>query len=155
MSYETRHPALLPSDHWISMLITRHAHQYGHSGLAATTGKTRRKFSILKANKLSKFVKFKCVFCHEMAHKAETQLLADSPDLRLAAHTPPFYYTACDYFGPYNVKLRRSKTAKHYGVIFTCLNIRAVQLELAVYLITMEFIQVLCRFFSIRGDTKR
>jgi len=27
VSYETRHPALLPSDHWISMLITRHAHR--------------------------------------------------------------------------------------------------------------------------------
>ena len=61
VSYETRHPALLPSDHWISLLITRHAHQhghsgvtrqahqYGHSGVAATTGKTRRKFWILKA----------------------------------------------------------------------------------------------------------
>lgn len=151
VSYETRHPALLPSDHWISVLITRHAHQYGHSGVAATTGKTRRKFWILKATKLSKSVKSKCVFCREMAHKAETQLMADLPVLRLAPHTPPFYYTACDYFGPYNVKIGRSKTAKHYGVIFTCLNTRAVHLELAVDLTTMEFIQVLRRFFSIRG----
>ena len=86
-----------------------------------------------------------------MAHKAETQLMADLPVLRVAPHTPPFYYTACDYFGPYNVKVGRSKTAKHYGVIFTCLNTRAVHLELAVDLTTMEFIQVLRRFFSIRG----
>lgn len=41
--------------------------------------------------------------------------------------------------------------AKHYGVIFTCLNTRAVHLELAVDLTTMEFMQVLRRFFSIRG----
>ena len=53
VSYEKKHPALLPGDHWISLLVTRHAHQYGHSGVAATTGKTRRKFWILKANKLS------------------------------------------------------------------------------------------------------
>ena len=151
VSYETRYPALLPSDHWISLLVTRHAHQYGHSGVAATTGKTRRKFWILKANKLRKSVKSKCGFCREMAHKAETQLMADLPVLRLVPHTPPFYYTACDYFGPYNVKVGRSKTAKHYGVIFTCLNTRAVHLELAVDLTTMEFIQVLRRFFSIRG----
>ena len=26
VSYETRHPALLPSDPWISLLVTRHAH---------------------------------------------------------------------------------------------------------------------------------
>lgn len=151
VSYETRHPALLPSDHWISLLVTRHAHQHGHTGVAATTGKTRRKFWILKANKLSKSVKFKCAFCRELAHKAETQLMADLPVLRLAPNTPPFHYTACDYFGPYNVRFGRNKTAKHYGVIFTCLNTRAVHLELAVDLTTMEFMQVLRRFFSIRG----
>ena len=151
VSYETRHPALLSSDHWISLLVTRHAHQYGHTGVAATTAKTRRKFWILKANKLSKSVKFKCTFCRELAHKAETQLMADLPVLRLAPNTPPFHYTACDYFGPYSVKIGRNKTAKHYGVIFTCLNTRVVHLELAVDLTTMEFMQVLRRFFSIRG----
>ena len=50
------------------------------------------------------------------------------------------------------VKMSRNKTAKHYGVIFTCLNTRAVHLELAVDCTTMEFLQVLRRFFSIRGQ---
>ena len=113
VSYDTKHPALLPSDHWVSWLITRHAHQYGHNGVATTTARTRRKFWILKGNKLSKTVKFKCGFCREMAHMAETQLMANLPALRLTPHTPPFYMTACDYFGPYNVKISRSKTAKH------------------------------------------
>ena len=27
VSYDTKHPALLPSDHWLSWLKTRHAHQ--------------------------------------------------------------------------------------------------------------------------------
>ena len=151
VSYETKHPALLPGDHWISLLITRHAHQYGHSGIAATTAKTRRKFWILKGNKLSKSVKYKCVFCRERAHKAETQLMANLPTQRLAPYTPPFYITACDYFGPYHVKIARNKTAKHYGVLFTCLNTRAVHLEMAVDLSTMEFLQVLRRFFAVRG----
>jgi len=82
VSYETRHPALLPSDHWISMLITRHVHQQGHNGVAATTAKIRTKYWILKAMKLSKSVKFKCGFCKEMAHKTETQLMANLPALR-------------------------------------------------------------------------
>ena len=86
-----------------------------------------------------------------MAHKAETQLMANLPALRLAPYTPPFYMTACDYFGPYNVKISRNKTAKHYRVLFTCLNTRAVHLEMAVDLSTMEFLQVLRRFFAIRG----
>lgn len=151
MSYEEKHPVLLPSEHRISLLITSHMHNQGHPGIATTTAKTRRKYWILKASKLSKAVKFKCVTCRKMAHKAETQLMADLPVLRLAPQTPPFHYTACDYFGPFSVKVGRNKRAQHHGVIFTCLNTRAVHLEMAVDLTTMEFIQVLRRFFSIRG----
>ena len=153
VSYEEKHPVLLPNEHRISLLITRNVHNHGHSGV--TTAKVRRKYWILKANKLSKTVKFNCVTCREMAHKAETQLMGDLPALRLSPQTPPFHYSSCDYFGPYNVKIGRNKTKKHYGVIFTCLNTRAVHLELAVDLSTMEFIQVLRRFFSIRGYHSR
>ena len=151
MMQNTPPPPILPSNHWISWLITRHAHQYGHNGVAATTARTRRKFWILRGNKLNKAVKFKCGFSREMAHKAETQLMANLPTLRLAPYTPPFYMTACDYFGPYNVKTSRNKTSKHYGVLFTCLNTQAVHLEMAADITTMEFLQVLRRFLAIRG----
>ena len=151
VSYETKHPALLPREHWISLLITRHVHQCGHTAIATTVAKTRKKFWILKAHDLAKSVKFKCGFCHGMQAKVESQVMADLPECRLAPLTPPFFYTACDYFGPYNVKIGRNKTTKCYGVIFTCLNTRAVHLELAVDYSTMEFIQVLRRFFAVRG----
>ena len=82
----------------------------------------------------------------------ESQVMADLPECRLAPFTPPFYYKSCDYFGSCHVKVDRNKTAKYYGVIFTCLNTRAVHLELAVDYSTMEFIQVLRRFFAVRGQ---
>jgi len=44
VSYETRHPALLPREHWISLLITRHIHQCGHTAVTATVAKTRKRF---------------------------------------------------------------------------------------------------------------
>ena len=141
VSYDCQHPVLLPREHWISVLITRQAHQFGHNGVAATAAKTRRKYWILRVNDLAKSVKFRCVFCREMA-----------PPLRLAPYTPPFHYTSCDYFGPYIVKIGRNKTTKHYGVLLTCLNTRAVHLELAVDCSTVEFLQVLRRFLSIRGQ---
>ena len=152
VSYEFKHTALLPQDHRISLFITRHVHRYDHNGVATTTAKTKRKYWILKASDLAKSVKFRCVFCREMAHKVESQLMADLPQLRLAPYTPPFHYTACDYFGCYTVKVGRNKTTKHYGVLLTCLNTRAVHLELAVDCSTMEFLQVLRRFFAIRGQ---
>ena len=151
-SYEARHPALLPHTHWISLLITRHFHQTGHSGVATTVAKVGKKFWILRAHDLAKTVKFRCAPCQEMEARVETQFIADLPRSHLEALTPPFHLTACDYFGPYKVKISRNKTAKYYGVIFTCLNTKAVQLELAVDYSTMEFMQTLRRFFAIRGQ---
>ena len=125
--------------------------QHGHTGVATTTAKIRRKYWILQGNKIIKSVKFKCVLCRELAHKAEEQQMASIPSLRVTSQAPPFYYTACDYFRPCNVRIGHNKTTKHYGVIFTCLNTRAVHLELATDCSTMEFLQVLRRFFCIRG----
>ena len=87
-----------------------------------------------------------------MQAKAESQVMAELPECCLAPFTPPFYYTSCDYFGQYHVKVGRNKTTKYYGVIFTCLNTRAIHLELAVDSSTTEFIQVLRRFVSVRGQ---
>ena len=151
MSYETKHPALLPHDHKICRLITQEAHQCGHPGVATTAAKTRTNYLILRVHDLAKTVKFKCVTCREMEPKTETHIMADLPNHRTAPDSPPFYYMSCNYFGPLTVKVGRNKTTTHYGVIFTCLNTRAMHLEIATDCTTMEFIQMLCRFFSIRG----
>ena len=65
----TDNAALLPREHWILLLITRHVHQCGHTVIATMVAKTRKKFWILKAHDLATSVKFKCVFCHEMQAK--------------------------------------------------------------------------------------
>ena len=78
--------------------------------------------------------------------------MANLQAFRLAPYSPPFYYSACGYFGPYSdVKEGPNKTAKHYSVVFTSLNTRAVHVEMAVDCFTMKFLQVLRRFFAIRG----
>ena len=100
---------------------------------------------------LVKTIKSNCVVCKEINPQVESQLMANLPPFRVAPHTPPFHYVSCDYFGPLTVKISRNKTTKHYGVIFTCLNTRAVHLEIATDCSAMEFIQTLRRFFSIRG----
>ena len=152
MSYDSRHPVLLPQKHHISMLITRYFHERGHSGVAGTAAKVRRAYWIVGVHRLAKTVKHRCVVCRELEHKLESQVMSNLPRQRLAPFTPPFHNTACDYFGPMQVKVGRNKTAKHYGVICTCLNTRAVHLELAVDCASMEFLQVLHRFFALRGQ---
>ena len=152
ISYEMRHPVLLPQNHHVCKLITRYYHQQGHGGVANTASKVRARYWILGVHRLAKSVKFKCVKCREMEKRVESQMMSDLPNERMAPYTPPFHFTSCDYFGPMHVKVGRNKTAKHYGVIFTCLNTRAVHLELATDCSTMEFIQVLRRFLALRGQ---
>lgn len=50
-----------------------------------------------------------------------------------------FYYMLCDYFGFYWVRISCNKIVKYYVVIFICLNIRVVYLELVVDCMMMEF----------------
>lgn len=137
VSYETRHPVLLPRDHRISRLIVQHAHQFGHPGVAATVAKTRTKYWIVRAHNLAKSVKFRCLVCREIGARLESQVMTDLPQSSLAPFTPPFHHTSCDYFGPYRARISRNKIAKHYAVIFTYLNTRAIHLELAADCTTM------------------
>ncbi|CAB3977716.1 PREDICTED: uncharacterized protein LOC107334806 [Paramuricea clavata] len=61
VSYETKHPVLLPYSHRVSRLITEEAHRCGHSGIATTAAKTRRMYWIIRVHDIAKAVKFKCV----------------------------------------------------------------------------------------------
>ena len=74
----------------------------------------------------------------------------------LQSHVIPFSNTGVDYFGPIQAKTfrktrRNQVTSKTYGVIFTCLNTRAIHIELSGDLPTDSFILSLRRFLAQRG----
>ena len=55
---------------------------------------------------------------------------AKLPEDRITPHKPPFTYVRVDFFGPIEVKQRRSRV-KRYGWIFTCLSDRGTHIEVA------------------------
>ena len=84
--------------------------------------------------------------------------MADLPVQRL---TPalPFTYVGLDVFGPWQVVTRRTRGGvaynKRWAVIFTCLTIRAVHIELIESMDTSSFINALRRFLAVRGPVKQ
>ena len=76
--------------------------------------------------------------------------MAELPKERLTPNEPPFSHVGTDLFGPFLAKANRSST-KRYGVIFNCLAVRAIHIEIAYSLDTSSFIQALRRFIARRG----
>ena len=90
VSYETKHPAMLPQDHWISLLITRHFHQIGHAGVATTVAKIRTKFWIIRAHDLAKSVKFQCVTAEKLKQELKHNSWLTRPELAWNLSRPHF-----------------------------------------------------------------
>ena len=151
MSYEAKHPMILPKASTVSRLIVKDAHKRnGHLGKNATLASIRERFWILGASELVKSVTSKCTVCRKYQGSLMKQKLADLPKERLIADKPPFSHVGMDYFGPYELKRGRSMV-KRYGVIFTCLITRAVHLEVAASLDTDSCINAIRRFIARRG----
>ena len=138
----------------MSTLIIEHCHLIsGHSGREYVLSLLREKFWIVKASSAIRRVLSKCVSCRRRQRPVCEQKMADLPVDRLTPDQPPFTSVGVDYFVPFKVKRGRS-LVKRYGVIFTCLAIRAVHIEVSHSLDTDSFLLALRRFIARRGQVK-
>lgn len=152
MPLEAKHPAVLHKDDWIAKLIVRHIHEEtGHSGRSYILAKLRQRYWIPRASSAIQKVISECRICRRLRAKAGEQKMANLPEERLLPDKPPFTNTGVDYFGPFEVSRGRRKV-KRYGVLFTCMAIRAVHLEVAHSLDTSSCINAIRRFLSRRGQ---
>ena len=67
--------------------------------------------------------------------------------------TPPYTHVVVDYFGFFLIRgeVQKRIRGKCYGVLFTCMTMRAVYADIAYDYSTNGFMMVLRRFASIRG----
>ena len=86
------------------------------------------------------------------------QQMADLPSDR-AEVGPPFTNVGFDVFGPWTVQTRKTRggvaNAKRWGLVFSCLVIRAIHIELPETIDASSFICALRRFFSLRVPALR
>lgn len=154
MPEESKHPVILAKNSHISDILLRHIHEeVGHCGRNHMLSKLRQKYWITGASTAIRSVLSKCVICRRLNSLPGCQQMADLPADRVTPNVPPFTHVGVDYFGPFEVKSRRT-VVKRYGVIFTCLAIRAIHIEVAPSLDTDSFINALRRFIARRGQVK-
>ena len=79
--------------------------------------------------------------------------MADLPTGRAAIEEPPFTHCGVDMTGPHTVKEGR-KHLKRWTVMYTCLTVRCVHLEVVETAETDAFINSLRRFTDRRGCPK-
>lgn len=99
----------------------------------------------------------KCVRCNKLQGKTAEQKMADLPADRLSTELP-FTNVGVDAFGPWSISSRRTRggaaNSKMWAVMFTCLSICVVHIELIEAMDTSSFINALHRFLAIRGTAK-
>ena len=152
---EIKHPILLPRRDHVTDLVIEHYHVHScHSGRGMTLNSIRQAgFWIIGARAAVTSHIWKCVTCRKLRRAPCVQKMADLPRDRLDP-SPPFTYSAVDYFGPFFIKDGR-KELKRWGVIFTCMASRAVHIETANSLNTDSFLNAYRRFTCRRGPVRQ
>ena len=149
-----KHQLIIPKNHHISTLIIRDIHQrVHHQGRNHVLAELRQKFWVINARAKVKSVLGRCVICRKHQAPVGRQKMADLPTYRVQADEPAFTITGVDYFGPFQIRQGRVNR-KRYGIIFTCMNSRAVHIEIAHTMDTSSCIDAIRRFTARRGNVK-
>ncbi|GAA54824.1 hypothetical protein CLF_105559 [Clonorchis sinensis] len=149
----TKHPIILPGDHPVTRSIINHYHEFeGHMGTSHTLAAIRQRYWILGATTAVKRIIRGCMGCKVRSALPAEQLMADLPVARVRPEYP-FAATGLDYFGPFQTREGRI-TRKRYGCVFTCLQTRAIHIEVAYSLSIDSFLMAFSRFINRRGTPK-
>lgn len=150
LSFNTRHPIILSNSHSLTKLIIRNQHICSiHAGPSVLCNILRSKYWIPKCRKTCKDIIKKCVQCQRFKSKPFKPNFDQLPTQRVQLGAmKPFEFTGLDYMGPIS---SLSNGAKTYILLFTCLQTRAIHLELTFSLNLEEFCNAFSRFSSRRG----
>ncbi|XP_046602575.1 uncharacterized protein LOC124296586 [Neodiprion lecontei] len=131
LSYDEKHPFILPRESSFSTLIIDHHHRLTlHGGPQLTLATIRQRYWILGGRQPT-----------------------DGPTQSQVTQSRPFLHSDVDYAGPFSIRASRgrgAKSCKGYIVIFICFTTSAVHLELVSDYTKETFIAAYKRFTSRR-----
>ncbi|XP_043241030.1 uncharacterized protein LOC122391301 isoform X1 [Amphibalanus amphitrite] len=148
LSYEEKHPIILPKGHLSYLLVREQHHLMHHAGVATLLTAVRSEFWVLGLRAIARRVVRSCLACRWQDARAGSQQTAPLPRDRVSP-APPFSVTGVDFAGPlFSVDFPRKKL---YVCLFTCAVTRAVHLELTESLSLPHFMLAFRRFAARRG----
>ncbi|KAL7726341.1 hypothetical protein ACLKA6_001558 [Drosophila palustris] len=150
-----KRPIILPRRHRLAFLMVESYHRrYHHLHDEIVVNELRQRFWIFGLRALVREVSSACHACKIRRARPEPPEMGNLPQERLSPHTPPFTYTGVDYFGPIDIIVGR-RHEKRWGVLFTCLTMRAVHLEIATSLSTDSILKAEVERISTREVEQR
>ena len=154
-----KHPVIVPNTHVAKLLVTHFHESVKHQGRLFTEGAVRTGgFWIVGGKRLVSSVIHRCVQCKKLRGHFESQKMSELPSDRLEK-APPFTYVGLDTFGPWSVTTRKTRggaaNSKRWAILFTCLCVRAIHIEVVEDMSSSAFINALRRFIAVRGKVKQ
>ena len=153
ISTNQKHPILLPSCHFTTIIIRQIHNKHLHPGLLTMMSIIRETYWPLRARQVVRKIIHGCMQCFRAKPGNINQYMSDLPLARVQL-TPPFTRTAIDYAGFFNIRTsltKRSSSTKAYIALFKCMCTGAVHIELVSDLTTKAFLAAFDRFVSRRG----
>ena len=155
-------PILLPKDEHITKIIILHYHidvccHYG--GTHYLHSRVLERFWPVNGHRQCQRIVTRCSRCQILKKKAQKQQMATLPEFRIPSiHQStadmkqallPYTHTGLDYGGPLVTKQGRAKARqKRWFCLFTCLQCRAIHIEMVWSLSTDSFLQAFERFIA-------
>ena len=151
--WETRYPIILPRNHQITQLIVKKTHERcQHGGTNLVLSGLSAKYWVLSAREAIREWEKKCSLCQRLKATPGKQVMAPLPEIRTGVSMHAFSRSSVDFAGPFETKQGRGKVRqKRYLCLFTCLETRAVHLEMAYSLSTDAFLNAFYRMTARRG----
>ena len=154
MSLESKVPIILSDKSWLTRLFVRREHIKGkhYAGVQHICNNLRKRFWIPKVKRLIQNEEQLCGKCRRIKAKGTMAVMGPIPKFRLEEPFRVFSKVGVDFAGPFFTKQGRGKSQlKRYACLFTCLQIRAVHLEMATGLDVDSFLLAFRRFIARRG----
>ncbi|XP_063993417.1 uncharacterized protein LOC135171057 [Diachasmimorpha longicaudata] len=151
ISFDERHPIVLPPFFHVSRLIMESTHLDNlHTGTQTTLHLLRRQYWPIDGRRQIRNFINKCITCARFRPRPVNYLMGDLPPQRVT-QSKPFEHTGVDYCGPLFIKEKRFRNrgkVKVWIAIFVCFTTKAVHIEVVDDLSTDEFLAALSRFIS-------